>query len=163
VCLGAQLLAASLGARVGSGPAPEVGVLPVRRTAAGANDPVFAVVPDELHALQWHGDTYDLPAGGVQLARSDAYEQQAFVWGKAYGLQFHIEVDVDLAAQWGDVPAYARSLERLMGPGALPRLLDQIRAREEEMVGLARRLFAAWLDRVVAGPRVTDAAVDSQG
>jgi GMP synthase-like glutamine amidotransferase len=151
VCLGAQLLAASLGARVAPGPSPEVGVLTVRRTAAGAADPVFAVLPDELPVLQWHADTYELPPGAVQLARSDAYEQQAFVCNQAYGLQFHIEVDVGLVAEWGEVPAYAQSLERLMGAGALPRLLDQIRAREDEMVALARRLFAAWLDHVVIG------------
>ncbi|HTU86380.1 MAG TPA: type 1 glutamine amidotransferase [Solirubrobacteraceae bacterium] len=79
VCLGAQLLAASLGATVAPGPAPEVGVLAVQPTAAAASDPVFSVLPDEFRALQWHGDTFALPAGAVQLARSGAYEQQAFV------------------------------------------------------------------------------------
>ena len=162
VCLGAQLLAASLGADVPPGPSPEVGVLPVYRTAAGAADPVFSALPDEFHALQWHADTFALPAGGVQLARSDAYEQQAFAVGRAYGLQFHIEVGTGLAAEWGQVPAYAESLEALMGERALPRLLDRIAAAEDEMTSLARRLFAAWLERVV-GTRPLEAQEAAPG
>jgi GMP synthase-like glutamine amidotransferase len=86
VCLGAQLLAASLGARVAPGAAPEVGVLPVNRTLGGARDPVFSAAPDEFMALQWHGDTFALPEGAVRLAGSEAYEQQAFSWRRAYAL-----------------------------------------------------------------------------
>ncbi len=63
VCLGVQLLAASLGAHVYRGPEPEVGLLPVEITADGRADPVFANVPDGLVTLQWHGDTFDLPEG----------------------------------------------------------------------------------------------------
>jgi len=168
VCLGAQLLAASLGVSVAPGPAPEVGVLPVYRTPAGAADPVFSAMPDEFDALQWHADTFALPAGGVQLARSDAYEQQAFVVERAYGLQFHVEIGTGLAAEWGEVPVYARSLEALMGEHALPRLLEQIAAAEDEMTTLARGLFARWLDSVVqpaagagAPPNATAAATSS--
>ena len=167
VCLGAQLLAASLGARVAPGPDPEVGVLPVSRTAAAASDPVFSVLPDEFEALQWHADTFALPDGAVQLARSDAYEQQAFVVNRAYGMQFHIEVGTSLATEWGAVPAYARSLEGLMGAGALARLLERIAAAEAEMTSLARRLFARWLEAVVqpapggGAPNATAAATNS--
>jgi len=149
VCLGAQLLAASLGARVAPGGEPEVGVLPVNRTPEGARDPVFSEAPDEFRALQWHGDTFGLPNGAVRLARSDAYEQQAFSYRRAYALQFHIEVDGSLAREWGAVPAYAQSLESIRGQGALPRLLEQVIAHEREMTHLARKLFAAWLEHIV--------------
>jgi GMP synthase (glutamine-hydrolysing) len=149
VCLGAQLLAASLGATVAPGGDPEVGVLTVQCTPAASADPVFSRLPAEFKALQWHSDTYDLPPGAVQLARSDAYEQQAFVAGRAYALQFHLEVTTELATLWGDVPAYARSLGSIKGDGALPRLIAEVREREEEMTSLARGLFAAWLERVV--------------
>jgi GMP synthase (glutamine-hydrolysing) len=152
ICLGAQLLAASLGARVAPGPAPEVGVLEVVTTAAAVEDPVFSVAPARFPALQWHTDTWELPSGAVQLARSEAFEQQAFSFKAAYGLQFHIEVSAELATEWGDVPAYASSLEGIMGAGALPRLVAAISAREGEMVALARGLFAAWLQRVVGLP-----------
>ncbi|HEY4825382.1 MAG TPA: type 1 glutamine amidotransferase [Solirubrobacteraceae bacterium] len=157
VCLGAQLLAASLGADVSPGAEPEVGVLAVQRTAGASSDPVFSLLPDEFVALQWHGDTFTLPAGGLQLARSGAYEQQAFVVNRAYGIQFHIEVDTGLATEWGDVPAYADSLEAIMGAGALPRLVDEVAAHETQMTTLARDLFGAWLDRVV-DPWIADGA-----
>ena len=157
VCLGAQLLAASLGARVQPGPAPEVGMLPVSRTAAARQDPVFRHLPDEFQTLQWHSDTYELPAGARQLARSDAYAQQAFVVDRAYSLQFHLEVTTELATQWGDVAAYADSLEALKGRGALPDLLDAIAAAEARTAALAHRLFAAWLETVVGLTPVTSA------
>jgi len=153
VCLGSQLLAASLGAQVAPGPRPEVGVLPVYRTAEGAADPVFGVMPDKFEAVQWHSDTFELPDGAVQLARSHAYEQQAFVFKRAYAVQFHIEVGTGLATEWGEVPAYAEGLNSLMGDDALPRLLAEIEAREDEMTRLARTVFAAWLERVVVAPR----------
>jgi GMP synthase (glutamine-hydrolysing) len=150
VCLGAQLLAASLGARVYPGGRAEVGVLQVELTSEADADPVFADSPRRFSALQWHGDTWELPEGATRLARSDAYEQQAFAFQNAYAVQFHIEVSAGLATEWGDVPAYGRSLEAILGPGALPRLIDEVAAQETEMVSLARRLFRAWLDRVVA-------------
>jgi GMP synthase (glutamine-hydrolysing) len=149
VCLGAQLLAASLGARAYPGDAAEVGVLPVELTADGVADPVFSTLPASFYALQWHGDTFELPAGGVQLARSRAYEQQAFRFENAYGLQFHLEVDVALATEWGAVPAYARSLRQLLGDNGLPTLLAALRDYERESVALARGLFAVWLAHVV--------------
>ncbi len=159
VCLGAQLLAAALGARVGPGHAPEIGVLGVHRTSEASEDPVFSLLPEQFPALQWHADTYELPRGAVQLARSEAYAQQAFAIGRAYGVQFHLEVTTELASEWGAVPAYAGALERLLGDGALPRLLAQIAEREEEMTALARSVFAAWLEHAVglSAPRLTGA------
>src|SRR3954468_5219482 len=61
VCLGAQLLASALGARVYRGQQPEVGILPVELTEAAAEDPVFGEAPSSFPSLQWHGDTFDLP------------------------------------------------------------------------------------------------------
>ncbi len=149
VCLGAQLLAASLGAEVCAGPRAEVGILPVTTTAAAAGDPVFAQAPCEFAALQWHGDTFELPSGARHLAASAAYPHQAFVVDRAYAVQFHIEVDSDLATDWGAVPAYARSLRELLGDDALPQLVEALRQREAEMTRLARGLFAAWLEHIV--------------
>jgi GMP synthase-like glutamine amidotransferase len=147
VCLGAQLLAASLGARVYPGPAPEVGVLPVTLTPAARDDRVFAEAPTTLPTLQWHGDTFDLPDDAELLATSPAYAHQAFRWGEAaYGLQFHLEVSTEMAAEWADVPAYADALERILGPGSLERLTDELERRAVEMRTHARRLFERWLD-----------------
>lgn len=158
VCLGAQLLAASLGARAFTGPEAEVGMLGVRLTEAGRTDPVFGTLPEEFVALQWHADTYDLPEGAVQLAASDAYPQQAFSFQNAYAMQFHLEVDAARATAWSEVPAYAHSLEQLLGPGALPRLIEQVREHEAQTTSQARRMFAAWLEHVVGMEPVTPAA-----
>ena len=65
VCLGAQLLAASVGGRAYPGPTPEIGVLEVELTAAGRADPVMSVLSSPFLALQWHGDTFDPPADAV--------------------------------------------------------------------------------------------------
>jgi len=145
VCLGAQLLAAALDAEVRPGTAPELGVMEVELTAAAAADPVFAGAPARFRSLQWHGDTYTLPQGAVRLARSERYEQQAFALGAAYGVQFHLEVDGALAAEWMEVPEYVAELEDLGGPGAPGRMLAEVRAAEAETVPLARELFTRWL------------------
>lgn len=158
VCLGSQLLAASLGARVYPGERAEVGLLPVTLTGAASDDPVFAGAPREFPTLQWHGDTFDLPDGATLLASSPAYPHQAFRFGRAYALQFHIEVSTALAAEWGEVPAYAASLEELLGPGALPNLVAQLEPVAEPMNALARRLFARWLGSVIELPAPTGAA-----
>jgi GMP synthase (glutamine-hydrolysing) len=152
VCLGAQLLASALGARVYPGERPEVGVLPVELTPAAADDPVFAAAPASFPALQWHRDTFDLPEGATLLARSAAYPNQAFRVGASYGLQFHIEVPLSLATDWGEVPAYAQSLESTLGPGALDDLLTAVAEQEAVTVPLARELFGGWLEQVVRVP-----------
>ena len=69
--------------------------------AEAASDPVFAGIPREMLTFQWHGDTFSLPAGSVLLASSPAFPHQAFRWGaRAYGLQFHLEVSLDMAEDW---------------------------------------------------------------
>ena len=95
VCLGAQLLAAAMGARVYRGPLEEVGAGEVTLVA---DDPVLGAAGESLPVLHWHGDTFDLPEGATLLASSATYENQAFRLGKrAYGLQFHVEIGREAA------------------------------------------------------------------
>jgi GMP synthase-like glutamine amidotransferase len=102
VCLGAQQLAAALGAEVVAGAEPECGVGEVHLTADALRDPVFGAAPTPLPCVHWHGDTFSLPTGAVRLAGNEAYENQAFRYGaRAYGLQFHVEVTGSLVAHWG--------------------------------------------------------------
>jgi GMP synthase-like glutamine amidotransferase len=150
VCLGVQLLAASLGSRVYPGPEPEVGLLPVTFTQEARGDPIFGDTAGELMTLQWHGDTFDLPEGAILLARSPAYENQAFRVGRAYGVQFHLEVSPEMAREWADVPEYVQSLERTLGADAAPAFLAEIEKHADEMRAHGRALFERWLDRVVA-------------
>jgi GMP synthase-like glutamine amidotransferase len=108
VCLGAQLLAAAMGARVYKGTSPEVGFGEVELTEPGRGDPVLASKDGRLRVFHWHGDTFDLPRDAVHLARSQAYPHQAFRVGRrAYALQFHVELDQALARAWApDLPPH---------------------------------------------------------
>src|SRR3954468_22050525 len=155
VCLGAQLLAGALGARVYPGAEAEVGLLAVELTREAAHDPVFRHAPPSFPTLQWHGDTFDLPSGATLLASSPAYRSQAFVYERAYGLQFHLEVSRELAAEWGGVPAYAASLEAILGPGALDRLVAEGVGSADLTLPLARALFGRWLEQIVRVPETT--------
>jgi len=149
VCLGVQLLASSLGARVWAGDEPEVGVLPVELTEDALADPVFAGLPPSLPALQWHGDTFELPDGAVRLAGSSAYPNQAFRYRNAYGLQFHLEVSTAMALEWADVPEYDAALRRVLGPDGTSMIVRAVEERAGEMLQLGRTLFERFVDRVV--------------
>jgi GMP synthase (glutamine-hydrolysing) len=153
-CLGVQLLASSLGARVYAGELPEVGVMAVTLTEDGRSDPVMGGLPAELPTLQWHGDTFDLPDGAVLLAGSPAYPNQAFRYGRAaYGVQFHLEVKDEMAREWAAVPAYVESLEKALGPGSAPKLFDDFDRAAAGMRDAGRRMFERWVDVAVAAPR----------
>jgi GMP synthase (glutamine-hydrolysing) len=150
VCLGAQLLAAALGAKVYAGDLPEVGIAEVRLMPSAATDPVFAALPERFPALQWHSDTFDLPPGAALLASSDAYVNQAFAVGSAYGLQFHLETPPHLAAEWLELPAYRESLTIALGPDGPRILLDGVRKHSAQLLASAREVMRSWLDTFVA-------------
>src|SRR5690606_31403676 len=103
ICLGAQLLATAHGGEVApAARGPEIGPqLVARRDAAGA-DPLFAPVPFTPDVIQWHQDEItELPAGAVLLAASPRCHHQAFRIGPAaWGLQFHIEPDLEMVRRW---------------------------------------------------------------
>ena len=101
ICLGSQLIAHALGARVYPNRkdgklAKEIGFDTVRLTPEGSAHPLFKGFPAELRVLQWHGDAFDLPAGASLLATSHACRNQAFAVGNAYGLLFHMELTPEM-------------------------------------------------------------------
>jgi len=103
VCLGAQLMAASLGARVYPGASgAEIGWFPIQFSAQGKPPAWFApLVADGLPVFHWHGDTFNLPAGAKPLARTKLYESQAFTLGDhVLALQFHPEVTAAGLERW---------------------------------------------------------------
>ncbi len=105
VCLGAQMLAHVLGARVYPGGTQEVGWGEVTLTEEGMRDGCMAGLAVDggktAQVFQWHGDTFDLPQGAVRLASSGLYPNQAFRYGgHVYALQFHIEVTPDIVGGW---------------------------------------------------------------
>jgi GMP synthase (glutamine-hydrolysing) len=155
VCLGAQLLAASLGAKVSTGPSPEVGVLPVTLTAEGQADPVFSALEQDFLALQWHGDTFDVPSGGSRLGSSAAYQNQAFRFGAvAYAVQFHVEVTDHMLHEWQHVPAYRESARHALGESGFESLASAFGSASPLMAASAITLFNGWLDHCrLAGNR----------
>ena len=98
VCLGAQLIAHSLGANVYAGHQKEIGWSKLRITSAN-NNPLAVLESTEV--LHWHGDTFDLPKGAELLASSNIYPNQAFRFGtNILALQFHAEVAHDSLEKW---------------------------------------------------------------
>ncbi|MCA1961597.1 MAG: type 1 glutamine amidotransferase [Desulfomonile sp.] len=113
ICLGAQMLARVCGAEVTKSPVKEVGWCSVSLTDAGERDLFFHGIPRELEVLQWHEDMFCIPNGGVLLAASVDCPHQAFRYGCAYGLQFHVEVTREMLAEWfAGLPDLAAILAR---------------------------------------------------
>jgi GMP synthase-like glutamine amidotransferase len=148
MCLGHQLLAEAMGGqtRLMTAP-PEVGMSQVQQLP-GAPDPIFKNVPALCTCFQWHGaEVVKLPPGARQLATSPGCAIQGFALGRnAYGLQFHMELTETTAAEWGGLPEYAAALERVKGPGALPKLQAEVDAQFTELRTNAHRIFANFLD-----------------
>jgi GMP synthase-like glutamine amidotransferase len=96
ICLGAQLIASAMGARVFRNPVKEIGWFPIRALPAPAGS---LCLPQECIAFHWHGETFDLPTEAVHLAKSDGCENQAFQINRnVIGLQFHLETTVESAS-----------------------------------------------------------------
>ncbi len=100
-CLGGQLLAAALGAKVKKNKCPEIGWMNVEMTPAGKNNILFSGLVSPLPVFQWHGDTFNLPDGSVHLAHSKHCLNQAFsIDDMFFGIQFHLEVTNKMAREW---------------------------------------------------------------
>ena len=92
ICLGAQLIADVLGAKVYPGVHKEIGWLPVQLTREALNSDIFGFLPEQFTCFHWHGDTFDLPPGAMLLAKSDGCKNQAFIYdNRVLALQFHLE------------------------------------------------------------------------
>lgn len=144
ICLGAQLIASALGARVYPGPHKEIGWHPVRGTSA---EPGSFAFPAEFLAFHWHGETFDLPPGAVCLARSRACRHQAFRFGRnVLGLQFHLET----------TPASAdaiitRCRDELIAGGAYVQAEDTLRDAKSQTYATINALMATVLDYLADG------------
>lgn len=149
ICLGSQLIARALGARVYSSGALELGWSPLALTEAGRASPLDHL--DSVPVFHWHGDTFDLPDGATLLASTEACAHQAFSWGEhVLALQCHAEVLTDRFENWlitypGDI---AQS-------GATVAGLREATARHGAALETASRaMFGEWLDRFPGAPRL---------
>ncbi len=132
ICLGSQLLAAALGARVFRGPGKELGWFDVTLQPGARDDAMLGAAPPRFAALHWHGDVFDLPAGARHLASSQQTVHQAFAHGRAWGLLFHLEAP----------PAQVAAMAR-----AFPEELEEAGTSSEALLEATRR-FAADAERL---------------
>lgn len=140
ICLGAQMIAHCLGARVYKGHQQEIGWLPIELTAEGIKDPIMRALgihPNvrdfwkRFKVFHWHGDTFELPMGAERLASSVLYENQAFRYkDNVYAFQFHMEVTKDMIYDW-----FKDNPERIM---------KETEAVYEEYSGRARNFYKAF-------------------
>lgn len=101
ICLGSQLIAKAFGAQVYPGPKKEIGFYHDIKVDHAAKSSLFSGISDPFTVFHWHGDTFDIPKGGQRLAYSELYSQ-AFQYGSAVGVQFHLEVDSNMVQSWLD-------------------------------------------------------------
>ena len=147
LCLGHQLLAEALGGSVGPSDTPEIGVMDVQLTEAGATGVLFDGLTERFDCLQWHSaEVKTLPGGAQVLATSPACAVQAMKWGtRAYSMQFHVEIEADTVQNWNTIPEYAGALDDAIGEGAVKELDAACAARMEAFNEMAERLYINWL------------------
>jgi GMP synthase (glutamine-hydrolysing) len=152
ICLGAQLVADVLGAQVYANADKEIGWFPVELTEAASASDLFAAFPAQFEAFHWHGDTFDIPAGALHVARSAGCAHQAFVYDeRVVGLQFHLETTPasarQLIAHGTDEIVEGRFIQMPLTMLANPQRFDSINLA---MHGLLDRLAADRSVRTVA-------------
>ena len=126
VCFGAQLLASVGGAAVRKAPAPEIGWAPVEMEPEAANDPVLRALGSRPYVFQFHYDTFDEPETGSILGRTGALNQVVRVGEKAWGVQFHLEVNAGAIYSW--IATYG----------------DEMRAKGTDLEALADETAERW-------------------
>ncbi len=131
VCLGSQLIAEVLGSRVYKNSEPEIGWFPIELSEEATRHELGRLIPPQAEVFHWHGETFDLPHGALHLARSQACENQAFVYGdRVLGLQFHLETTQEAledlvhgcAGELTDRPFIQSSEQMLSDPHRFTRL-----------------------------------------
>ncbi len=140
ICLGAQLLARSLGAEVRKNACREIGWSEVLIESGGQDDFLFKGLPEVIPVFQWHEDAFEVPEGGILLARSRKCPHQAFRYGRAWGLQFHIEVTASMVREW----ARAYVPDKLDNPD-ISEMLMRASEMEAELRTVAESLFSNFL------------------
>lgn len=146
-CLGAQLMARALGARVRASPAPEIGWHRIELHDTPQAQDWFGASDAAPTVFQWHEEAFELPAGATLLAGSAACAHQAFAIGVHLALQFHLEIDADKLRRWtaADTPAH-RELHRrwptVQDGASMAQAMPTWLPRQQ---ALAERIYARWL------------------
>lgn len=147
LCLGHQLLAEALGGTVGPSKTPEIGIMDVTLTEAGASGVLFDGLPEHFKCLQWHSaEVTKMPPGAQCLATSPACAVQAMKWGtRAASVQFHFEVEADTVPNWAEIPAYAEALKNALGDDGAAAMKADAAANMTDFNTMAERFYINWL------------------
>lgn len=147
ICLGSQLLAKALGARVYRNPQKEIGWYTVDLTPAGVTDPLFAGLTSPIPVFQWHSDAFDLPVGATPLASSPLCTHQAFRYGdRVYGLLFHLELTPAVIHSW--LTAFHDELVGMQGIIDPARIVADLPHRYAAYQQVGNRVFAHLIEHV---------------
>jgi GMP synthase (glutamine-hydrolysing) len=147
ICLGAQLVAATLGARVRTAPQWEMGWYDVHLTEKGATDPLFAGYGKCEKVFQLHQDTFDVPETADHLAFTSLCDGQAFRYGdKVYGLQFHLEADRPMIRRWMQRPENRKLIEGSQGLFCSNRIEEDTKAHIGRSLDLSHQTFRRFMD-----------------
>lgn len=154
ICLGAQLIAQTLGAKVQKHSEMEIGWTDVSLTAEGERDPVLAEFEKRQTIFHWHQDTFELPSEAEHLAHSRLCQNQAFRYGdKVYGFQFHLEVDEPMIHRWLKVPGNRKMLEHTKGRVSEELILKETHQHIQRSLALSRKVFSRFIDLFELPPR----------
>jgi len=147
ICLGAQLIAKTLGAKVYKNPMKEIGWYDISLTSEGKQDPLLRHFEDTKRIFEWHGDTFELPDGATHLAHGETCAHQAFrVGDNVYGFQFHLEVDGPLVERWLNTPVYQAEIESTQGRICPRTVREDTQDNIEAQMDLSEKVFGAFLD-----------------
>jgi GMP synthase (glutamine-hydrolysing) len=146
ICLGAQLLAAALGASVRPNRVREIGWYQLEPAPQARSDRLFCHFDGSQYVFQWHAYTFDLPAGALHLASTPTCQHQAFRFGsRAYGLQFHLEAEEAMIRRWLAVPAYRAEIESEGGKIKVARTLRETHRHAPAAIRLGERVFGEFV------------------
>jgi GMP synthase (glutamine-hydrolysing) len=149
ICLGAQVIARTLGARVYPGGAKEIGFAPIELTAEGGRSCLRHLHHGGNMVLHWHGDTFDLPSGATRLASTMITPNQAFSAGdRVLALQFHIEADPRRIEQW----LIGHACELTAAKIDVPTMRAQARQYADEFRDAGTAVLREWLCRLELRP-----------
>jgi GMP synthase (glutamine-hydrolysing) len=147
ICLGAQLIAKVLGARVYPNDEKEIGWYDVHATEESKQDPVLGRFRATEKIFQWHGDTFENPAGAAHLAASNLCASQAFRYEpNVYGLQFHLEVDEAMIQRWLTVGENAKEIAALGGKIDPETIRAETRNHIQRLSRLSAQAFGEFID-----------------
>jgi GMP synthase-like glutamine amidotransferase len=146
-CLGAQLISKALGGDVVVNPVKEIGWHNIQSVDSRFASNWLGGIPFEFEAFHWHGETFTIPHGATNILQSHHCSHQAFVKDNILGMQFHIEVTLEMVRKWAD--AYRDELEvaHNQSPAVqtYPLLLDDVENRTMTLHKVADKLYGHWL------------------